>query len=159
MKKSGSWISIWYTYLGYKSMYIWSFSSLGPIFKVMFNVKNLPKSRYIFGIVFQKIDVLRFKMVSNGKILKNFDEIAYKTPHRLFLENFRKFRKISKIFENLTPKTPQNSLFIAFLRRNFWPSVLFYGSKKPILCCWDPPPFGSAPKNISGCNACIIWCI
>ena len=51
----------------------------------------------------------------------------------------------------MTPKTPQNSLFIVFLRRNFWPSVLFNGSKKPILCCWDPPPLGrSPPKNISG---------
>ena len=116
--------------------------SMGP----NFSRKNLSKIRYIFEKFFKKINVLCFKTVSNGKILKNFDEIAYKTPHRLFLENFRKFRKISKIFENLTPKTPQISLFIAFLRRNFWPSVLFYGSKKPILCCWDPPRGRVPPK-------------
>ena len=82
--------------------------------------------------------------------MKNFDEIAYKTPYRLFLENFRKFRKISKIFENLTPKTPQISLFIAFLRRNFWPSVLFYGSKKADFVLLGPPPLWvGPPKNIS----------
>ena len=34
-----------------------------------------------FRKYFQEINVLRFKMVSNGRILKNFDEIAHKTPH------------------------------------------------------------------------------
>ena len=34
----------------------------------------------------QKINVLRFKMVLNGRILKSFDEIAHKTPQRPFLE-------------------------------------------------------------------------
>ena len=58
------------------------------------NISNMEPGQY------------RVKTVSNGKILKNFDEITHKTPHRLFFENFRKFRKFSKIFENLTPKTP-----------------------------------------------------
>ena len=59
------------------------------------------KNSIHFQRFFQKINVLRFKMVSNGKILKNFDEITHKTPYRLFLE----LSKISKNFENLTPKT------------------------------------------------------
>ena len=59
-------------------------------------------------------------MVSNGKILKNL----MKSPVKL---NTGRFKKILKIFENLTPKTLQNLLFIAFLRKEFWPSVLFYG--------------------------------
>ena len=42
----------------------------------------------------QKINVLRFKIVSNGKILKNFDEITQKTPHRLVFKIFRNFLKI-----------------------------------------------------------------
>ena len=86
--------------------------------------KNRPKIRNIFENFHKKISVLRFKMVSNGKILKNIDEITHKTPHRPFLENRL---KILKIFENLTPKTPQNSLFIASLGKKFWPNVLFYG--------------------------------
>ena len=79
-------------------------------------------------------------MVSNKKILKNFDEITYKTPHRPFLENFEKFRKFD-------PPTPKKSLVIAFLRKKFRPSVLFYGSKKPILCCWDSAPKGRSPQE------------
>ena len=53
-----------------------------------FSRKNLSKIWYIFATFFQKINVLRFRMVSNGKVLKNFDEITFKTPHRLFLEKF-----------------------------------------------------------------------
>ena len=111
--------------------------------------KKSVKNSIHFRKFFQKINVLRFKMVSNGKILKNFDEITYKTPHRLFLENFRKIRKFSKIFEFLTPKTPKNSLFIAFLRKKFWPSVLFYGSKKADFVILGPPLRVGPPKNTS----------
>ena len=39
---------------------------------------------------------LRFKMVLNGYILKNFNKITYKTPSLPFLENFDNF-------ENLPP--------------------------------------------------------
>ena len=41
-------------------------------------------------------------MVSNGKILKNFDESTYKTPHRPFLGNLGNFEK----FEKFTPPPP-----------------------------------------------------
>ena len=118
-----------------------------------FSSKKSVKNSIHFRNFFQKINVLRFKMVSNGKILKNFDEITHKTPHRLFFENFRKFRKFSKIFENLTPKTPLNSLFIAFLSDKFWSSVLFYRSKKAdFVVLGPPPPLGSVPPRISLIN-------
>ena len=60
-----------------------------------------------------------------------------KSPMKLHAARFKKF---SEIFDFLTPKTPQNSLFIAFLRKNFWPSVLFYGSKKADFVLLGPPP-------------------
>ena len=47
-----------------------------------------PKNSKNFRKFSQKINVLRFKMVLNGRILMDFDEIAHKTPHRLFLEKF-----------------------------------------------------------------------
>ena len=40
-----------------------------------------------FPDFFQEIIVLRCKMVSNGKIFKNLDEITYKTPHRPFFDH------------------------------------------------------------------------
>ena len=97
-----------------------------PIF-----LKKSAKTSIHLRNFFQKINVLRFKMVSNGKILKNFYEITHKSPHMLHIENF-------DFFENLTPDP--KSLFIAFLRKKFWPYVLFYRSKKPILCFWSPSP-------------------
>ena len=57
------------------------------------------KNSIHFRKFFQKINVLRFKMVSNGEIMKNFDEITHKSPHSVFFENFRKFRKFSRILE------------------------------------------------------------
>ena len=62
-----------------------------------------------------------------------------------------RFYKISKNFEFLTPKTLKNSLFIAFLRKKFWPSVLFYGSKKANFVLLGPP-YGSSPPRISLMN-------
>ena len=55
--------------------------------------KKSAKSSIHFWTFKKKIYGCRFKMVPNGKILKNFDEIAYKTPHRPFLETFRNFLK------------------------------------------------------------------
>ena len=72
-------------------------------------------------------------MVSKGKILKNFDEITYKTQYRPFL-NF------SKKLDPQPHPSPEFS-FIAFLRKKFWPSVLFYpcplrvGPPQEYLCC------------------------
>ena len=54
-------------------------------------LKTSVKNSIHFRKFLLKINVLRFKMVSNDKILKNFDETTHTTPHRLFLE----------IFENL----------------------------------------------------------
>ena len=51
-------------------------------------LEKSPKNSKNFRKFSQKINVLRFKMVLNGRILKNFDEIAHKTPHRPFLEKF-----------------------------------------------------------------------
>ena len=34
---------------------------------------------------------------SNGMILKNFDEITHKTPHKPFFRKYRKFRKFFEI--------------------------------------------------------------
>ena len=70
----------------------WGCVVLGDQISLEKSVKNSIHFRNFF----QKINVLRFKMVSNGKILKNFDEITHKTPHWLFFGNFRKFRKFSK---------------------------------------------------------------
>ena len=50
--------------------------------------KKSVKNSVHFRKFSQKINVLRLKMVLNGKILKNFDEITYKTPHKPFLEKF-----------------------------------------------------------------------
>ena len=51
-------------------------------------LEKSPKNSKNFRIFFQKINVLRFKMVLNGRILMNIDEIAHKTPHKLLLEKF-----------------------------------------------------------------------
>ena len=73
-----------------------------------FFLEKSVKNSIHFWKFFQKINVLRLKMVSNGKILKNFDEITHKTPLRLFFENFQKFR------EFLTPKTLKNHFLLNF---------------------------------------------
>ena len=65
---------------------------MGPNF-----LEKSVKNSIHFWKFFQKINVLRFKMVSNGKTLKNFDEISNKTPHWMFFENFENFRKCLKI--------------------------------------------------------------
>ena len=110
--------------------------------------KNRPKIRKIFENFLKKNYVLRFKMALSGRILMNFDKVAHKTPHRLFLEPFQNLENFWE-FDPQTP--PQNSLFIAVLSENFpknrenflkrrlrrrfralrarkfWPSMLFYG--------------------------------
>ena len=58
---------------------------------VLWDSTFLEKICQKFDAIVQKIYVLRFKMVSNGKILKNLDEITYKNPHRPFSENFEVF--------------------------------------------------------------------
>ena len=50
----------------------------------VFYFKNL----VFFEKIIKKSMFLRFKMVWNGKIFKNFDEITHKTPNRLFFEMF-----------------------------------------------------------------------
>ena len=118
---------------------------MGPNF-----FRKISQNSIHFRNFFQKINVLHFKMVLNGTILKHLDKITHKTPHRLFFENFQKFWKFSKF----DPQIPQNSLFIAVLRKKFWLNVLFYRSKNPILCCWDPLPRGrsSPPPNTTDWN-------
>ena len=64
---------------------IWDLCSLwDPIF-----LEKICQKIDSFSGIFQKVNVLRFKMVSNGKILKKFDEITYKTSHNPFLKNFK----------------------------------------------------------------------
>ena len=63
--------------------------SMGPYFFEK-SAKNSIHSRIFLQ---KKINVLRFKIISNGKILKNFDEITYNTSHWPFLENFEKFER------------------------------------------------------------------
>ena len=89
------------------------------------------KNSIHFRKCFQKINVLRFKMVLIGKILKNFDEITHKTPHRLF------FGKFSKIFENLTPKI---HILLHFQERNYGRVFCSIGKKAGFVLLGPPPP-------------------
>ena len=60
--------------------------------------KKSDKNSIFFPIfLLQKINVLRFKMVSNGKSLKYFDEISYKIPDRPFLEKFENVEEFEKL--------------------------------------------------------------
>ena len=105
--------------------------------------KKSTKNSIRFWRFFQKINVLRFKMVSNRKLLRNFHEITYTTPNRPFLENFEKIW-------NFDPQNLPISIFISSLRKKFGSRVLFYESIQPILCSWDPPPpEGSVPPRIA----------
>ena len=137
----------------------WQFLGCVVLWDQIF-VEKSPKNSKNFRKFSQKNNVLRFKMVLNGRILMNFDKIAHKTPHKLFLETFQNFEN----FWEFDPQTPQNSLFIAVLSdnfpknrenflkrrlrrhfralraRKFWPSVLFYGSKKADFVLLGPPP-------------------
>ena len=54
-------------------------------------LEKSPKNSKTFRKFYQKISVLRFKMVLNGKILMNFNVISHKTPHRLFFEKYKNF--------------------------------------------------------------------
>ena len=85
----------------------WQFSAV-LFYGTQFSSKKSVKNSIHFRIFFQKINVLRFKMVSNGKILKNSDEITHKTPHMLFFENFRKFLEI------WPPKPPKIHYLLQF---------------------------------------------
>ena len=53
--------------------------SLGQIF-----LEKSVKNAIYFRKFFHKTNFLSLKMVSNSKILKNFDEITHKTPYRQF---------------------------------------------------------------------------
>ena len=65
-----------------------------PIF-----LEKSAKNSIDFRKIVQKVDVLRLKTVSNRKIMKNFDEIAYITPHRPFLVKFQ-----------IPPRPPKNRI-------------------------------------------------
>ena len=84
------------------------------------------KNSIDFQNYFQKFKDFRLKIVSNWLILKNFDHITFKTPFRRVFENFENFEKFWKILH-----------LNVFLRKNFSPNALFYGSKESILFCWD----------------------
>ena len=101
----------------------------GVFYGTKFFSKNRSKIRYIFGNFFEKSMFYASKWSQTVR----FWRILMKSPIKLHTGCF------SKILKIWPPNPPPNSLFIAFLRRKFWPSVLFYRSKKPILCCWDPP--------------------
>ena len=60
-------------------------------------LEKSPKNSKNFRKFSQKINVLRFKMVLNGRILMNFDVIAHKTPHRLFFGKFKNFENFLRI--------------------------------------------------------------
>ena len=99
--------------------------------------KNRPKIRKIFENFFKKKHVFCFKMVLNGRILMNFDKIAHKTPHKLFLETFQNF-------ENFWEFDPQNPPKFTFYCSSKWqfseklqkfsktaPSAPFSGASRP----------------------------
>lgn len=66
-----------------------------------FSRKNLPEIQYIFRFFFSKNNVLRFQMVTNEKILKNFDQFSNKNPNRPISGNLENFW-------NFDPQNPQN---------------------------------------------------
>ena len=72
-----------------------------------FSRKNLPKNRYIFGI-FPKKSMLNALKWSQKEI---FWRILIKSSIKL---PTGRLSKSLTIFENLTPKTPQNSLLLHF---------------------------------------------
>ena len=77
-------------------------------------------------------------MVSNGKILKDFDEIAYKTSDMQLLENF----------ENLTPKTSQFHILLHFQNRNFGRVCCFTGQKADFVLLGLPLGGRPSPQKV-----------
>ena len=93
--------------------------------------KKSAKNTIHFRKFLQKINALTFIMVSNGEILKNFDEVTHKTSHCPFLENFEKYF----FFENLTPKL--HSL-LHFYERNFGRVCCSMGQKTDFVLLGSP---------------------
>ena len=75
-----------------------------------------------------------YKSSRNYIIMKFSNALFYGT--QLFSKSQPKIRYIFQILKKNRWFTLQN----ADLRKKFWPRLLFYGSKKPILCCCDPRP-------------------
>ena len=92
--------------------------------------------------IFQKIYVLRFKVVSNEKILKNYENITNKIPHRTFLENIEKFWQFD----------PQNLLKITFyciFKKKFLAGfVILWVMKSQICVVGTLPIYGRPPEYL-----------
>ena len=124
---------IFYSFFKKEFSEIWGLCcSMGPNF-----FENFAKNSKNFQKFSQKINVLRFKMVLNGRILMNFDVIAHKTPHRLFFEKFKNFEN----FWEFDPQTPQKFTFYCSFKKQFSeksrkfsktaPSAPFSGASRP----------------------------
>ena len=107
---------------------------LGSCCSMGFNFsRKISQQFHTFSIFFQEINFLRLyrsEMVRFGKTLM-------KSPINL---HTGRFQKISKSFENLPPKL-QKIIFYCILRN------MLFGSKKSILCYWDPQGAGPSPPK------------
>ena len=93
----------------------WQFLGCVVLWDQIF-VEKSPKNSKNFRKFFQKKNnVLRFKMVLNGRILMNFDKIAHKTPHRRFLETFQNFEN----FWQFDPQNPPKFTFYCSFKWQF----------------------------------------
>ena len=135
-----------------------------------FSRKIAQKFEKFSKIFSKKNNVLRFKMVLNGRILMNFDKIAHKTPHRLFLETFQNFEN----FWEFDPQNPPKFTFYCSFKWQFSeksrkfsktaPSAPFSGASRPKILAecvvlWvkkadfvllGPPLWGRSPKKYLG---------
>ena len=146
----------------------WQFLGCVVLWDQIFVEKSAKNSKN-FRKFSQKNNVLRFKMVLNGRILMNFDKIAHKTPHRLFLETFQNFEN----FWEFDPQNPPKFTFYCSFKWQFSeksrkfsktaPSAPFSGASRPKIlaecvvlwvkksrfCVVGTPPWVGPPKNIS----------
>ena len=77
-----------------------------------FFMKKYAKFDTFWDLFLQKINVLRFKIVSNRNISKNYNQITAKTQ-------FKPVFEISKFFKNFTPKTPKIHILLHLRKRCF----------------------------------------
>ena len=124
----------------------WQFLGCVVLWDQIF-VEKSPKNSKNFRKFFQKNNVLRFKMVLNGRILMNFDKIAHKTPHRLFLETFQNFEN----FWEFDPQNPPKFTFYCSFKWQFSEKSQKFSKMAPSA------PFSGAsrPKILAECV--VLW--
>ena len=95
-------------------------------------LKNLPISKNQF---------LCLKIFSNWMILKNFDQITIKLHSGHFLKNL----EIS-FFADMTPNPPPQTPVYCIFEKEILAECVILLVKKPMLCYWDPLPWGRSPQ-------------